>query len=288
MAGAGTPIEIDTLEISRYVNVSDIAPTLTSTQKRRRHPKAARHVRYGYVSPVDPAPNKRVREPNQLPAGRHGLPRQFVVSNQRARILAAVTDICGHDGYLSMSVEDIVVAAGVSRRTFYDHYRDKEDVFLAAYDAVAGRLLDSVTKAYNDADGLVARARESLRALLGFIAAEPASANLCIVEVLAAGPAALDRRNAVLRAFAELIEQAAAGEVPQGHLPTPIVAETLVGGIYEVVYSRVLAGSHAVLPALLPDLVFALLLPYTGHATASRLLAQERARLAQPPAPGHH
>ena len=108
---------------------------------------------------------KRAREPYQLPAGRHGLSRQFVVTNQRQRILAAVADVCSAVGYVAMSVEDIVVTSGVSRRTFYDNFRGKEDVFLAAYDEVAQQLLARVYEAYDSADGLVA-GRDCLRAFL--------------------------------------------------------------------------------------------------------------------------
>ncbi|HMJ36998.1 MAG TPA: TetR/AcrR family transcriptional regulator [Baekduia sp.] len=224
---------------------------------------------------------KRAREPYQLPAGRHGLPRQFVVSNQRERILAAVADVCSTAGYVSMSVEDIVVTSGVSRRTFYDNYRGKEDVFLAAYDEISERLLTQVKDAYDGADGLVARARESLGALLGFIASEPTFADMCIVEVLAAGPQAIERRNAIMHAFATMIDDAAAAELPKSKRPAPIVAETLVGGIYEVIYSRVLAGKYAELPALLPDLVFALLLPYVGSEAAGEILKKERRKLSR-------
>ncbi|HEY6759079.1 MAG TPA: TetR/AcrR family transcriptional regulator [Baekduia sp.] len=222
---------------------------------------------------------RRVREPHQLPAGRHGLPRQVVVSNQRERILAAVADVCSAAGYVAMSVEDIVVTSGVSRRTFYDNYRGKEDVFLAAYDEVAERLLAKVQEAYVSADGLVDRARESLRALLEFISSEPAFADMCIVEVLAAGPAAVERRNAIMRAFAAMIDEAAAAELPKSKRPAPLVSETLVGGIYEVIYTRAVAGNYAELPELLPDLVFALLLPYVGKDVAGEILKKERRRV---------
>jgi AcrR family transcriptional regulator len=224
---------------------------------------------------------KRAREPYQLPAGRHGLPRQFVVTNQRQRILAAVADVCSTAGYVAMSVEDIVVTSGVSRRTFYDNYRGKEDAFLSAYDEVSAQLLGRVQEAYNGADGLVERARESLRALLDFIASEPTFADMCIVEVLAAGPQAIERRNGILHAMATLIDEAAANDLPKGKRPAPIVAETLVGGIYEVIYSRVLAGKYDELPGLLPDLVFALMLPYVGNEAAHELLKKERRRLAR-------
>jgi AcrR family transcriptional regulator len=224
---------------------------------------------------------KRAREPYQLPAGRHGLPRQFVVSNQRQRILAAVADVCSSAGYVSMSVEDIVVTSGVSRRTFYDNYRGKEDAFLAAYDEVSAQLLERVKEAYDAADGLIERARESLRALLDFIASEPTFADMCVVEALAAGPQAIERRNRIMHALATMIDEAAAGELPKSKRPAPIIAETLVGGIYEVIYSRVLAGRYAELPELLPDLIFALLLPYVGQDVASEVLKKERRKLGR-------
>jgi AcrR family transcriptional regulator len=221
---------------------------------------------------------KRQREPYQLPAGRHGLSRQFVVANQRQRILAAVADVCHTAGYVSMSVEDIVVTSGVSRRTFYDNFRGKEDVYLAAYDEASKQLLTQVYAAYEAADGLVARVRDSLNALLTFIAEEPAFADMCIVEVMAAGPTAIERRNRTMSAFSEMIEKAASEELPKAKLPPALTAETLVGGIYEVVYSRVLQGRGEELPALLPDLLFSVLLPYVGQETATSLLKNERRR----------
>lgn len=221
---------------------------------------------------------KRQREPHQLPAGRHGLSRSFVVENQRQRILAAVADVCHAAGYVSMSVEDIVVTSGVSRRTFYDNFRSKEDVYLAAYDEVSKQLLERVYAAYSAADGLVTRLRDSLNVFLTFVAEEPAFADMCIVEVMAAGPNAIERRNRTMQAFAEMIEQAATEELPKSKLPPALTAETLVGGIYEVVYSRVLQGRGAELPTLLPDLLFSVLLPYVGQETATSLLKNERRR----------
>jgi AcrR family transcriptional regulator len=229
---------------------------------------------------------KRRRESHQLPAGRHGLSRQFVVSNQRERILAAVAEVCSASGYVAMSVEDIVVTSGVSRRTFYDNFRGKEDVYLAAYDEVVNQLLARVSDAYEAADGLMAKVRDSLATFLDFVADEPAFADMCIVEVMAAGPKAIERRNRTMAAFAELIAQAAAAELPKSKLPPALTAETLVGGIYEVVYARVLQGHGAELPALLPDLLFSVLLPYLGRETAASLLKAERRR-AKPAAVKH-
>jgi len=231
-----------------------------------------------FPSALPDSRKKRQREPYQLPAGRHGLSRQFVVSNQRERILAAVADVCSAAGYAAMSVEDIVVTSGVSRRTFYDNFSGKEDAYLAAFDAVTQQLLERVGAAYAEADGLVAKARESLAGLLSFIADEPTFADMCIVEVMAAGPSAIERRNRTMTAFAQMIEKAAADELPKSKLPPQLTAETLVGGIYEVVYSRVLQGRGDELPALLPDLLFSVVLPYVGQETATSLLKNERRR----------
>jgi AcrR family transcriptional regulator len=177
-----------------------------------------------------------------------------------------------------MSVEDIVVTSGVSRRTFYDNFRGKEDVYLAAYDAVTQQLLQQVYAAYEAADGLVAKTRDSLAAFLTFIAEEPAFADMCIVEVMAAGTNAIERRNQTMTAFAEMIGRAAAADLPKSKLPPALTAETLVGGIYEVVYSRVLQGRGGELPDLLPDLLFSVLLPYVGQEKAMSLLKNERRR----------
>jgi AcrR family transcriptional regulator len=232
-----------------------------------------------FLSMAESRTVKRVREPHQLPPGRHGLSREFVLSNQRERIMAAVVEVCATAGYVSMSVEDIVVASGVSRRTFYDNFQGKEEVFLAALDQACARLIGTVDAAYDPEDGLVDRSRKSVRALLDFMAAEPASANICIVEVLAAGPAAIERRKALLQAFAAMLDAAAAAELPKAKRPSPLVAETLVGGIYDVVHTRVQAGRYAELPTLLPELVFSLLLPYAGAEVAHEVLKQERRRV---------
>lgn len=230
---------------------------------------------------------KRQREAHQLPAGRHGLPRSFVVSNQRERILAAVADVTSAAGYVDMSVEDICVTAGVSRRTFYDHYKDKRDAFLAAYDAVSAQLIEKVREAFESADDFSDGVCKCLTAFLEFVASEPAFADMCIVEVMAAGPEAVQRRKDAMRAFAALIQRGVDNQMPKRGRPPELVAETIVGGIYEVVYSRIVQGRTAELPELLPDLMFSVLLPYLGHdiATSEYRKAQRRLRRQHRPSP---
>ena len=220
----------------------------------------------------------RQRQPHQLPPGRHGLPREFVIGNQRQRILAAVAEAVSDVGYAAMTVEDIIKAAGVSRRTFYEHFKGKEEAFLVSYEEISAQLMDAIAAAFDQSDSFVTRVEDCMRAFLTLLAREPDYANMCIVEVLVAGQTAIERRNAVMRQFTELIERGAAEELPKTAQPPALTSETLVGGVQEVVYSRVLRGETAELPALLPDLTFSVLLPYVGRDVATAQYRKLRRR----------
>ncbi|HEY1276997.1 MAG TPA: TetR/AcrR family transcriptional regulator [Thermoleophilaceae bacterium] len=216
------------------------------------------------------------RDVQQLPPGRHGLSRKFVVENQRERILAAVADVTSAASYVEMTVEDIIVCAGISRRTFYEHFKNKEAAFLAAYDAIVAQLFADVLAAIDAETGFPARVRAGLGAFLEFVADEPAFARMCIVEVLSAGPEAVLRRGAAMSAFAQLLQENATSLLDDT-TTTPLTSETIVGGIYEVLYTRVLRGEIRQLPDLLPDLAYSALLPYIGVEAA----AEERRALEQ-------
>lgn len=218
---------------------------------------------------------RAARAPHQLPPGRHGLGRSFVARNQRERILAAVAEVASTRGYGAMSVQDIVGVAGVSRRTFYEQFKNKHDAFLAAYDEASGRLLKSVRAAFEGETTMEGRASEGFKAFLELLAASPAFAKTCIVEVLAAGPEAVARRTRTLEEFTSFIEDSAR-ELIGKDAPSPLIAETIVGGVYEAVYRRIARGETAELPRLLPELVESALLPYVGERRA----AEQRERLA--------
>ena len=194
-----------------------------------------------------------------------------MASNQRERLLEAVAAVTAELGYADTTVADIHNAAGVSRKTFYEHFGNKEEAFLAAYDEISKRLLDHVEAALSGAQSFEDGVTGCLRAFLEFVASEPTFAQMCIVEVLSAGPEALERRNKTMRAFAELVDRGAALGVPEASAPA-LTAQTIVGGIYEVVYSRLVEDRAAELPALLPDLAFAVMLPYAGPAAAHKAL----------------
>jgi AcrR family transcriptional regulator len=185
----------------------------------------------------------------QLPSGRHGLTREYVVAQQRERILVALAESIAGYGYAGSSVERVSARAGVSRRTFYEQFSGKDDAFLTLYGELTGALLDHVAAAAEDGGGWL---RRCLDALLGAIAAEPLFARVCVVDVLTAGPEAIAARDGLLRDFAELLKglAAAGGRRPLG----PLAAEGLVGAIYDVIYNRVAQDHAAGLPDLLGDL----------------------------------
>jgi AcrR family transcriptional regulator len=213
--------------------------------------------------------DKHRRAPHQLPPGRHNLGRSYVEANQRQRILAAVADVTSLAGYAAMSVEDIIGTAGVSRRTFYDTFTSKEDAFLAALDGVVASLVDRVKAAHAASGSFPDGVRACLEAFLGFIADEPHLADMLLIEALAAGPAAIERRNATLKTFADMLRSAAA-QLEDARHPPDLTAQAVVGGIFEVVASRVIGGESRTLPALAPHIAYFVLQPYIGDEAARR------------------
>jgi AcrR family transcriptional regulator len=209
----------------------------------------------------------RNERPHRLPSGRHGLRRSFVAENQRKRILTATACAAADLGYAEMSVEAIISRAGVSRRTFYDHYRNKEDAFLAAYDAVVAQQARHIRAAYLGETTVRDRLRAGLTAYMQLMAGEPELARLCIVEVLAAGPRAIGRRNAAMRMFAEIIEDNIRELAPCRQV-AGLTAETIVGGFHEVVFNRILADRIDELPGLVDDLMTTILM--IGSSRRSR------------------
>jgi len=197
--------------------------------------------------------------PQQLPSGRHGLLPSFVAANQRARILSAVVQAATELGYAEMSVEAVIARAGVSRRTFYEHFKNKEDAFLAAYDTVVRHQARQIRRAYLQETGVRERLRAGIRAYLQCIAAEPEVARMCTIEVLAAGPRALAQRSVAMRMFSEIIEDNIHELIP-GCTRAALTAETIVGGIHEVVFSRILTGRTQELPGLADDLLATILM----------------------------
>jgi AcrR family transcriptional regulator len=218
---------------------------------------------------------RKGRLPHQLPAGRHGLPRSFVQRNQRERIVGSVIDVVSRGGYAGLTVRDVIARAGVSRRTFYEHFSNKEDVFLAAYDSVVEHVISEVRVAHAGGRTWPEAVGRGLAKFLGLLAGQPALAHVCIVEVLAAGPEALARRARAIEAFSDLVSPDPA-LLPRGHTVPPLAMEVVVGGIYEIVFSYVSRGESYALPTIWPELLFSMLLPFEGAKRAAAAVEAAR------------
>ena len=213
----------------------------------------------------------------RLPRGRHGLPRETVTESQRSRIHQAMIEVVAERGYPETRVVDVIGVAGVSRKTFYELFDSKEDCFLAAYDVLLGNLLGEATDAFEEEPGLpwAERIAAALAALLEHLSKHPEEARFAIVEVLAAGPKALTRRDAALRQFTGFLESGRSETSVE--LPG-ITSIAVAGGVNELLYSEILHGAVSRLPSRLPDLMFWVTLPFLGAAGAAA--ERERTRLS--------
>jgi AcrR family transcriptional regulator len=211
-------------------------------------------------------------ELSRLPPGRHGLPRDFVVHNQRERLIAGLAEATAEKGYGSTTIADITRHAAVSRRTFYEHFEGKDDCFVAAFDTVIGLLGERVQAAFEDEDDWAVATRAAIAAMLAFLASEPNLARLALVEALVAGPVVVDRYDAAVQTFIPYVARGREGRSKKvlAHL-SDSTEEALVGGMVSLVSRRIVAGQAEELESLLPDLTEFALAPYVGADEAARV-----------------
>jgi AcrR family transcriptional regulator len=206
--------------------------------------------------------------------GRHPLPREFVAQHQRARIISALAEETVEKGYRAVTVADIVRRAGIARNTFYENFTGKEDCFLAASDVAVTEALRRVVTAASMVDSWPARVNSGLSAFLHYVAGEPALARTCIVEPLSAGPAAAERYERSIQAFVPLFRMGRKVSPHGAELPATF-EETIVGGIFWVLYRRIIMGQTDQIEELLPELVEFSLTPYLGVEAAKRAAAEQ-------------
>lgn len=201
-----------------------------------------------------------------------------MTESQRNRIHQAIIEVVSERGYPETRVVDVIEAAGVSRKTFYELFDSREDCFLAAYDVLLDNLIGEATDAFESRTGApwAERIGMALEALVRHLTDHPAEARFAIVEVLAAGPKALARRDAALRQFTGFLEPGRSESSVE--LPG-IISIAVAGGINELLYSEILHGAVARLPSRLPDLMFWVALPFLGADAAAA--ERERVRRSQ-------
>jgi AcrR family transcriptional regulator len=196
-----------------------------------------------------------------------------VLEIQRARILAAMVQVSAERGSANVTVAHIVACAGVSRRTFYELFGDREECFLAAFDDALARASRYVLDAYDAKAKWAERVRSALTTVLQFLEIEHDAGRLLIVGSLGAGHHALEHRRRGIAQIIALIDQGRKETKAGNELP-PLTAEGIVGGVLSVLHSRVLDEQPGRLVELTGPLMSMIVLPYLGPAAARRELAR--------------
>jgi AcrR family transcriptional regulator len=204
----------------------------------------------------------------KLPRGRHGLPRELVLQSQRERLLAAVVRVTATKGYQASSVADILKEAGVGRETFYKHFKDKEDCFITANDALVADLEAVVKEAYDQPGSWPQKTRWGLASTLEWFAASPEIARVMMIEMGTVGPIASARFRETFSRFTALLDDGR--EQIEDAPDLPNLAHVAGGAVFARVYEEVALGNATALPHLLPQLTFELLLPYIGEEAAGK------------------
>jgi AcrR family transcriptional regulator len=223
---------------------------------------------------------------------------------QRARILAAMFDVAAERGAANVTVAHVVDRCGVSRRTFYELFGDREDCFVAAFEQALAYAAARVLPAYESGTGWRDQIKAGLVALLSFLDEEPVIGRLLIVESLAGGAQTLRRRGEAIAVLTRVVERGRA-ESRGAVAPPALTGEGVVGGVLSVIDARLggldgidgrlgrrggidgrlgrssVAGSrlgknaHAPLLGLTNQLMSMIVLPYLGVAAARRELARK-------------
>lgn len=210
----------------------------------------------------------------RFPSGVRRLPSELIRAIQRERLLGAMLNATADLGYLETNVQDVIDRAGVSRPTFYEHFSNKEDCFLAAFDSSAERLRKLIHGAVSEGgDVWRERVRSGLQSLLGFARQEPATARTLVVEARAASETAVRRRVELLDDFARCLDEEARELLPAAPPKTAVTASGIVGGVESLLYSRLCKQEYDQLETLLPALMYFVVLPYEGHEAAAEAFA---------------
>jgi AcrR family transcriptional regulator len=178
-------------------------------------------------------------------------------------MLAAMAGALAEHGYAGATVSRVLERAGVSRRTFYEQFKDKDDCLLAAYDNAERRAWAQAAAASAGvpAGDWPRRVHAAVGAVLGFLAAEPPAARLFTLEARAAGPAIAERHRRMLDRAATLLRAGNRGGLGAADLPEG-TERALVANAAALAGSYVLSGATELLPGLAPQLADHLLLPY--------------------------
>jgi AcrR family transcriptional regulator len=197
-----------------------------------------------------------------------------VAELQRARMLTAMVQEVSERGAANVSVGHVVGRSGVSRRTFYEIFNDREDCFLAAFDDALSHVAAVVVPAYERAGTWIEGVRSALSVLLECLERDPAMGRLLFVESLAAGPGVLARRQRVIGQVMPIVGQGSDDARAVVQDDAALTAEGVVGAVLSVLHARLAQEDPGGLLELTGPLMGMIVLPYLGPAAARREIAR--------------
>lgn len=161
-------------------------------------------------------------------------------STQRERLLDAMISVAVRNGYADTTIARVVADAGVSRATFYEHFSDKDDCFLAVHGEIAGGVLEQIRRDVANAPPEQAP-QSAVEALLRFAETNPDQGRYLMCETLAAGPRALDRRDSMIAAIEQIVEEARKATPPKTLSPD-LPTWALIGAVHWLLATRLRRG----------------------------------------------
>lgn len=201
---------------------------------------------------------------------------------QRSRLLVAAVGALDQFGYDGASVARITTRAGISRRTFYELFENREQCVLAVLESAIALFSSEVAATDLEDAPWQERVRSGLWVMLSLLDREPALARVCVVETQRAGQGVSEFRRAILDRLAELVDRGAKESAPS-MAPGPLTAQGVVGGVFSIVHEHLSDRTQTVnLRSLLGELMAMIVLPYKGPKSARR--EQERSAPAPVPA----
>jgi AcrR family transcriptional regulator len=178
-------------------------------------------------------------------------PRGSLADSQCERLLDATEGLIAEKGAAQTTIEAIVKEAGVSSVTFYEHFRDKEECFVAAFERAVEELRSEVRAALPAEGSREERVRAGLEALLAAIDAEPARARLCFVEAQQGGPLMASSYDAALDEVAGALGDS--------------LGQAIAGGLAWLLRERLELGGGGSVRALLPQMTDVILAPQPAN-----------------------
>jgi AcrR family transcriptional regulator len=220
-------------------------------------------------------------EKEHLPSGRSDLAEPLIEHSQRERLLVAIAESCASKGYNATTIADICGPARVSRATFYELFKDKEDCFHAAMELSLADAMARIVSVYSPDKPWATMVRDAAAEFLDLLASRPDFARMALVEAPATGERAFELYASGKRVLQSLLDLGRGDPVEEEAIPSN-AGRAALSGAESLIVGQILAGNAERLRELLPDIVYITTVPYLGQDEALRQSREAEKALSAP------